>query len=432
MRSDRGDPEREVAVVTPWYPTRQSPFGGAFVRGMVEATAPGCTRMTVYHCDPWSLSLPGSWDPGQVRGAHRRLLAERPQPAVPTVAGAALRYVPVLTPPRQVWAAHARAHDEALRTALRGRPLDAAVVHAHVGLRGGWVALRNARPDARVFVTEHASFLDRVLEQPEAREMYDEVLHRCTGFFAVGEPVRRLLYETFPHHEGRVGLIPNPVSFDHHRPAPVTRLRRWLFVGNLIPRKGVDWLLEAFALCRAEDPELTLTLVGEGSMERRLTARGAELGLTEAVTFAGPVPPGEALRMMREHDLLVHPSRLETFGMTVVEAVAAGLPVLVTRSGGPQETLAGIEEAAGELIDVEENAESIADGYRRLRARFPHGLDLPRARRVLAERYGVEAVGRAHHGHWFGGADRADGADGADGAPRAPHHPYPDELEKEA
>ena len=48
---------RDVAVVTPWYPTRELPFRGSFVQAMVEATAPGCDRFTVYHCDPWVAAM---------------------------------------------------------------------------------------------------------------------------------------------------------------------------------------------------------------------------------------------------------------------------------------------------------------------------------------------------------------------------------------
>ena len=195
--------------------------------------------------------------------------------------------------------------------------------------------------------------------------------------------------------------MPNPVSFARPRPQPVTELRRWLFLGGLIPRKGVNWLLEAFAKCRAEDPSLTLTIVGDGELGGPLRRRAGELDLSSSVTFTGAVDPETALRLMREHDLLVHPSRWESFGMTVVEAVAAGMPVLVTRCGGPEETLAGIETAAGELVPVEESDAALVEGYRRLRERFPHGLDLPRAQRMLDERYGYPAVARLHHRVWF-------------------------------
>ncbi|MGN9813097.1 glycosyltransferase [Micromonospora sp. BQ11] len=393
---------RDVAVITPWYPTRELPFRGSFVRAMVDATGPGCDRMTVLHCDAWVANLDGPAD-RQVMDAHRAL-TPRAMHRNPTVGGADLVYVPVPVPRGQGHADIAHRHDLALGAALGGRPIDASVVHAHVGLPSGWAAIRHARPDAKVFVTEHASFLDKVLSTPQGREMYDEVLHRCSGFLAVGEGVRRPLVEAFPHHADRIGAISNPISFDQPRPTPVTALRRWLFVGALSELKGVPLLLEAFARCHAEDRSLTLTLVGEGALLASLTARAAELGVAEAVTFTGAIPPDEALRLMREHDLLVHPSRAETFGVAVVEAVAAGLPVLVTRCGGPERTLAGIEDAAGLLIDVTDDPETIVAGYRELRARHPHGLDTALAHKVLSDRYGYAAVARAHHDLWFGEA----------------------------
>ncbi|WDZ87814.1 glycosyltransferase [Micromonospora cathayae] len=388
-----------VAILTPWYPSTQRPFLGAFVKAMVEATAPGYERVTVYQCDEWAGRHSAAEDAEIVR-AHHALLPHALR-GYPTVGGATRLHLPVPLPVGLSYAEIAQRHSATVSAALGGQPIDAPVVHAHVGLPGGWAALRNARPDARVFVTEHATFLDAVLAQPEAREMYAELLRRCAGVFAVGRAVRDPLVEAFPEYADRVRIIPNPVSFAAERATPVTALRRWLFVGGLIPRKGVQRLLEAFALCRADDPTLTLTFVGEGPLQEKLTARAAELGVTGAIRFTGAVPPEQALGLMREHDLLVHPSQFETFGMTVVEASAAGMPVLVTRCGGPEESLAGIEDAAGELVPVEDDPESLAAGYRRLRDRFTAGMDLGLARRELAARYGYPAVAQAHRRAWF-------------------------------
>jgi glycogen(starch) synthase len=402
-------PAREVAIVTPWYPTPGQPFRGAFVEAMAAATAPGCDRATVYHSDGWSIPPATRRGLGLGRGeramaaALRRLLPVATHPRR-TAGGADLVHVPVLLPRGRGHAEVARRHAAGLRAALGGEPLPDPVVHGHVGLPGGWAALRNARPDARVYVTEHATFLNKVLAEPDARAMYDELLRRCAGLFAVGEQVRAPLVEAFPHHAGRIGLIANPVPFDAPRPAPVTGLRRWLYVGLLIPRKGVGQVLEAFAACHEDDPSLTLTVIGEGPLRDELAGRAVDLKVAEAVTFLGALPPDEAQRAMREHDLLVHASRLETFGVTVVEAVAAGMPVLVTRCGGPQETLAGVEDAAGELVEVQDGPDSLIAGYRRLRDRFPDGLDPARARAALADRYGYPAVARAHHAVWFGDA----------------------------
>jgi hypothetical protein len=75
----------------------------------------------------------------------------------------------------------------------------------------------------------------------------------------------------------------------------------------------------------------------------------------------------------------------------VVEAVATGTPVLVARSQGPAETLAGIEHQAGLLIEPGDDPDVIADGYRVLSKELAT-LDLPRARATLEARYGFAAV----------------------------------------
>jgi len=393
---------RDVAVVTPWYPSTQLPFRGAFVRAMVGATAPVVSRSTVYHCDPWVARLTPAQD-AEIGAALRELAPYAAGPSR-TVGGAALVTVPVPMPRALPFAEQGSRAADALRVALGGRPIDAPVVHAHVGLLGGLPALRNMREDARFFVTEHASFLDRMLAEPDGYAAYAEMLVRCEAFFVVSDLMRNLLAEAFPEHTGKLRLIANPIDFATPRPAPVTDLHRWLFVGGLSRSKGVDWLLEAFAICHRQDPALSLTLVGEGELRSKLDARVAELGVADAVTLTGALAPELALDLMREHDLLVHPSRSETFGVVVVEALAGGMPVLVTRCGGPEQTLAGIESAAGELIAVEDGTDEIVAGYRRLCDRFPADVDLALARRTLDERYGYQAVARLHEAAWFDGA----------------------------
>jgi glycosyltransferase involved in cell wall biosynthesis len=155
--------------------------------------------------------------------------------------------------------------------------------------------------------------------------------------------------------------------------------------------KGVLTLVDGFARIAAEDPRVSLTLVGTGPLADTLDRRIAGLGLSGRVTRRPAVPPDQVTALMHEHDLLVHASRLETFGMTVVEAVATGTPVLVARSQGPAETLAGIEHQAGLLIEPGDDPDVIADGYRRL-CKELDTLDLPRARATLAARYGFAAV----------------------------------------
>ena len=155
--------------------------------------------------------------------------------------------------------------------------------------------------------------------------------------------------------------------------------------------RSVPELIEAFAIAAKEEPRLRLTVLGTGPLVEPTRARAAELGLGDRVAFHDSVPPQQIFEFLHAHDLLVHPSKGETFGMTVVEAVGSGMPVLVTRCGGPQETLAGLDGVAGLLIDVSEDPEVIVAGYRDLAGRIGR-LDPARARAELNERYGAAAV----------------------------------------
>ncbi|WP_051326239.1 glycosyltransferase [Glycomyces tenuis] len=392
------DGQRRVAVVTPWYPEPQIPFRGSFVRAMVDAVSPGCADITVYHLSIWTVVRPAERR-AEIWNAQR-LLLPRSVPPIAADGGVTLYRVPTMAPPTEDWRVKSDEFAGWLAVALDGRPIEAPIVHAHVPLTAGYAALQNCRPDAKVYATEHSSFLADILAQDDARARYDEILHRLAGFFVVGDPLREMVADTFPHHADKIQLISNPVDFRASRERPPEALRRWVSVSSLTERKRIDHLLRGFARCLAEDPQLSLTLVGDGNQRTELEELAAELGVAEAVAFRGAVEPDAIPGIMAEHDLLVHTSRHETFGMVVVEGLAAGIPVLVTRCGGPEHALAGIEAAAGQFIDVDDDPAVLAKGYDELRGRYPHGVDLDRARAHLEERYGYEAVARQHFEAW--------------------------------
>ncbi len=382
----------DLAVVTPWYPAPEDAFAGAFVQAATAAVAPHVGRVSVLHTQSWFYS------PGRVSGQAVGVAAERQaarsgNAVVLDTPEGELTRVAVPTAASRGYPAYAEAQVQALRAALPTGRIEAPVVHAHTGMLAGVVAARLARPDARIVVTEHATFLDNVFKQPGARDQYAEMLERAHVLLCVGRSLHDQLSHYFPEHVDKLRILPNAIDFDRFavRPEPPRELLRWLYVGRLMEHKGVLTLVDGFARIAAEDPRVTLTLVGSGPLQGALEERIAELGLAERITLRPPVQPHEVTALMHEYDLLAHASRMETFGMTVVEAIATGTPVLVARSQGPQETLAGLEDRAGVLVEPIDDPEVIADGYRTLRTRLG-ALDLPGARAALLARYGFEAV----------------------------------------
>jgi len=105
-----------------------------------------------------------------------------------------------------------------------------------------------------------------------------------------------------------------------------------LFVGSLIPRKGLHDLLEALAC--PELAESALVVVGDGYDRPRLVEMADRLGLTDRIQWKGTLAPEDVAREMRSADILCLPSSMEGRPNVVNEAMASGLPVIATRIGG--------------------------------------------------------------------------------------------------
>jgi len=137
-------------------------------------------------------------------------------------------------------------------------------------------------------------------------------------------------------------------------------MRRLLYVGQLIPQKGVHTAIAALAWLRREKDfaGLTLTIAGGGMhLDYEQQLREQASGLAGHVTFLGKVPRAELPRIYAEHDTLIFPSEWdEPFAITPLEAIASGLAVVGTTTGGSGELFRNRETAmtfrAGDEADA--------------------------------------------------------------------------------
>lgn len=183
------------------------------------------------------------------------------------------------------------------------------------------------------------------------------------GLLASGVPARRLV------------TVPNGIGAPEEK-IPTAELRRRLglpresgpvvgFVGRLCPSKGPDTLLWAASLLRGRWPGLQVVLIGgdagDGAYSRRLRALAEDLHLH--AHFCGY--RDHASSLLRAFDLLVVPSRAEPFGLVTAEALARGVPVVVTRSGGSREVVRHEEDG---LLVPPDDPEALAAAVHRLLA----------------------------------------------------------------
>ncbi|MYR60081.1 glycosyltransferase, partial [Streptomyces sp. SID625] len=300
----------DLAVLTPWYPSPNNPYAGAFVQAATQAVSGDFERISVFHTEDWSGAAPAPLGDA-VRVTTERLRDHGALGHVLDSAEGTVVRVAVPLIRRKNYASWAESQVKALRSALPTGRIEAPVVHAHAGIYGGVLALRLARPDARVVLTEHATFLTKVFAQEKALKLYGEVLERADAVMCVGSALRDRLVGRFPQYAEKIGVVPNPVDLDRFSPGPdrSPEMLRWLFVGRLIEQKGVQELLEGFALVAEKEPRATLTMVGHGLCEEALRARAAELGLGDRFRLLPPVAPEAVGPLMHKHDLLVHASK---------------------------------------------------------------------------------------------------------------------------
>jgi UDP-glucose:(heptosyl)LPS alpha-1,3-glucosyltransferase len=187
----------------------------------------------------------------------------------------------------------------------------------------------------------------------------------CRRFLAVSELARRIFLETYPVAPEGVTVLHPGVDLAPYAGLDRERCRRevrarfgiaaavplLLFVSMNFAVKGLDHLLEGLGRFRAGAPEtpFRLLVVGRGD-ERRYGRLARELGLGDAVLFAGAVPRQRLPAIYLAGDGYVMLSRFDTFGMVVLEAMAAGLPVLVSARVG-----------ARDLVREGENGYVVAD-----------------------------------------------------------------------
>ena len=161
-------------------------------------------------------------------------------------------------------------------------------------------------------------------------------------YIAVSEDVAGHLRRRFSVPASRIVVVPNAVDVDEIDAAAGTPVADWpvgpgrrtaLALARLEPEKGLDVLLEAARLV----PELDVVIAGTGSIRGALEATAARLGISSRVHFLGYRSDPAALLSCA--DLFVLPSRVEGFPLSVLEAMAAGVPVVATNIGGTREAV---------------------------------------------------------------------------------------------
>ena len=218
------------------------------------------------------------------------------------------------------------------------------VIHAHDWLTyfAGIAAKRvSGKP---LVVHMHATEFDRSGENNNRRVYAIEKagMQAADRVIAVSELTRRIVIGKYGILADKVVTVHNAVRFGESEEAAPERAVKdkvVTFLGRITYQKGPDYFVEAAAKVLQRVSDVRFVMAGSGDLMNHVVRRVAQLGIADRFHFTGFLKGGEVQRMFRLSDVYVMPSVSEPFGISPLEAMRSGVPVIISRQSGVAEVL---------------------------------------------------------------------------------------------
>lgn len=218
------------------------------------------------------------------------------------------------------------------------------VIHAHDWLTY-FAGIASKRVSGKPLVVHmHATEFDRSGENINRRVYAIEKagMQAADRVIAVSELTRRIVIGKYGIPAEKVVTVHNAVRFGESEDAVPERAVKdkvVTFLGRITYQKGPDYFVEAAAKVLQRVPDVRFVMAGSGDLMNHVVRRVAQLGIADRFHFTGFLKGGEVQRMFRLSDVYVMPSVSEPFGISPLEAMRSGVPVIISRQSGVAEVL---------------------------------------------------------------------------------------------
>ena len=391
-----------ILMISHMYPSPVNPTGGIFVHEQVRALRDRGHDVRVVSPKGWAPPGLSRWS------SYRDVVAED------SVDGVAVHYPRKLTlPGGRLGHRNADAFLLGIRSTVRRIhdewPID--VIHAHMMVPDGWAAARMGHELGvpAVGTAHRADVLDVPAQGAKARMRVAEAIQTLDAVVTVSRAIGDAA-DAIARPRRPITVVPNGADAQVFMPRDAGDARRRMgvpddgpvisYVGKLVPRKGVDTLVEAMGILAARAAGAPrLVMAGIGGLREPLEQRAAELGVADRITWLGKVPHDEVGWVMSAGDVFVLPSLSEGLPTVVCEAMACGLPVVATAVDGTPEIVddpatgllvqphdaGGLAAALARVLDDHDMAARMgAEALRRSEAEYTWAANARRMEQVYA------------------------------------------------
>lgn len=334
-----------ILVIASWYPKDKTDFSGIFIKEQIEILSKKFRLVVVNPIVDYK-----SFNPFGKPKINRSL-----ENGVEVIRIEIKRSFPIYNQWNFLRIVQKVIHEEIINEKID-------LIHAHVSYPGGVIAMMLAKK-LRIpyMITEHYGGFVGLFRSKIHKFLIIRALNNAYLISTVSNYSAKIIknFTSTP-----IEIIPNVIDifkFDLKQTKENHKRIVAGFLGGLDTQvKGLDILLNA--LIHLKNENLKVIIGGSGKLLPYYMELAKKLNVEDKCEFLGLIPAEKRYEFFKDLDFFILPSRHESFGLVLLEAMASGIPLLATRCGGPEEI---VEENTGFLVE-KENSESLAKGIQKM------------------------------------------------------------------